>query len=413
MSLTRKRWRLLGVACLVSLFAGTIYAWSVFSPVLAARLTAVAGTTVTPADLGIVFGFANGIAPLPMIFGGAVNDRFGPRAVVATGDILMGAGLASAGFVESVGALLLSYGLLFGIGLGLAYGTIISNTLKFFPDRRGLAGGLITGFYGSSSVLVPPVAVRLIESFGVTHAMLMVGATVGVVIVAGALLSVRCPPDFVPEGMRKTAVSSPSSPSEERHLTWREMLVDPRFVPMLVLLTCGATAGMTVISQTYSIAAVQMELGAAAASVAVSLAALANTAGRLCAGTASDYLGRPNTLALGLLLASSGLACLAVAAPGSEALFYAGLAAVGFSFGCFMGVYPGFTVQAFGSRHNSVNYGIMFAGFSVAGVLGPALVRAVEAGGLEHAYAYGAAGLVTALGFAALGLYGRAARRVG
>ncbi len=410
MSLTRKRWRLLGVACLVSLFAGTIYAWSVFAPVLAVRLTAVTGTTVTPADLGMVFGLANSIAPLPMILGGAVNDRFGPRAVVATGGILMGAGLASAGFVESVGALLLSYGLLFGIGLGLAYGTIISNTLKFFPDRRGLAGGLITGFYGSSSVLVPPVAVRLIESFGVTQGMLMIGATVGVVIVAGALASVRCPPDFVPEGMKERAGRSSA---EGRHLTWREMLVDPRFVPMLVLLTCGATAGMTVISHTYSIAAVRMEFGAAAASVAVSLAALANTAGRLCAGTASDYLGRPKTLALGLLLASAGLACLAMAAPGSEALFYAGLAAVGFSFGCFMGVYPGFTVQAFGSRHNSVNYGIMFAGFSVAGVLGPALVRAVEAGGLEHAYAYGAAGLVTALGFAALGLHGRATKRVG
>lgn len=410
MSLTRKRWRLLGVACLVSLFAGTIYAWSVFAPVLAVRLTAVTGTTVTPADLGMVFGLANSIAPLPMILGGAVNDRFGPRAVVATGGILMGAGLASAGFVESLGALLLSYGLLFGIGLGLAYGTIISNTLKFFPDRRGLAGGLITGFYGSSSVLVPPVAVRLIESFGVTQGMLMIGATVGVVIVAGALASVRCPPDFVPEGMKERAGRSSA---EGRHLTWREMLVDPRFVPMLVLLTCGATAGMTVISHTYSIAAVRMEFGAAAASVAVSLAALANTAGRLCAGTASDYLGRPKTLALGLLLASAGLACLAMAAPGSEALFYAGLAAVGFSFGCFMGVYPGFTVQAFGSRHNSVNYGIMFAGFSVAGVLGPALVRAVEAGGLEHAYAYGAAGLVTALGFAALGLHGRATKRVG
>ena len=345
MSLTRKRWRLLGVACLVSLFAGTIYAWSVFAPVLAVRLTAVTGTTVTPADLGMVFGLANSIAPLPMILGGAVNDRFGPRAVVATGGILMGAGLASAGFVESVGALLLSYGLLFGIGLGLAYGTIISNTLKFFPDRRGLAGGLITGFYGSSSVLVPPVAVRLIESFGVTQGMLMIGATVGVVIVAGALASVRCPPDFVPEGMKERAGRSSA---EGRHLTWREMLVDPRFVPMLVLLTCGATAGMTVISHTYSIAAVRMEFGAAAASVAVSLAALANTAGRLCAGTASDYLGRPKTLALGLLLASAGLACLAMAAPGSEALFYAGLAAVGFSFGCFMGVYPGFTVQAFG-----------------------------------------------------------------
>ena len=39
-----------------------------------------------------------------------------------------------------------------------------------------------------------------------------------------------------------------------------------------------------------------------------------------------------------------------------------------------MGIYPGFTAAQFGSRHNSVNYGIMFIGFASAGYFGPTIM---------------------------------------
>ena len=50
---------------------------------------------------------------------------------------------------------------------------------------------------------------------------------------------------------------------------------------------------------------------------------------------------------------------------------------VGVSFGSFMGVYPGFTADQFGARNNSVNYGIMFIGFALAGYFGPQIMRSV------------------------------------
>lgn len=395
MNLTQQRWRLLAVSCLINLFAGSIYAWSVFGSALAARLTDLTGAAVTGADLALAFGIANGLGPVPMIFGGAVNDRFGPRFVIMAGGLLMGLGLFLTGSVETPAGVVLSYGLFFGLGLGLVYGCTINNTMKFFPDRRGLVGGLTTAAYGISSVLVPPVASLLIAKTGVSSALQIFGVLFGVVIVTGGFLSMRCPPGFVPDGW--TPPAGRAAGGVERN--WRAMLASSEFPPMIVLLMCGAIAAMMVIAHVFTIARDQMAWSAAEASAAVSIIALANTFGRIFAGSLSDRLGRLPALSLGLFLSLSGLAALAFAGPGAGALFYAGLVAVGLSFGSFMGVFPGYTAEVFGSRHNSVNFGIMFAGFSAAGIAGPLLMGSLRAAGFGYPACYLAGGLISAAGF--------------
>lgn len=395
MNLTQQRWRLLAVSCLINLFAGSIYAWSVFGSALAARLTDLTGAAVTGADLALAFGIANGLGPVPMIFGGAVNDRFGPRFVIMAGGLLMGLGLFLTGSVETPAGVVLSYGLFFGLGLGLVYGCTINNTMKFFPDRRGLVGGLTTAAYGISSVLVPPVASLLIAKTGVSSALQIFGVLFGVVIVTGGFLSMRCPPGFVPDGW--TPPAGRAAGGVERN--WRAMLASSEFPPMIVLLMCGAIAAMMVIAHVFTIARDQMAWSAAEASAAVSIIALANTFGRIFAGSLSDRLGRLPALSLGLFLSLTGLAALAFAGPEAGALFYAGLVAVGLSFGSFMGVFPGYTAEVFGSRHNSVNFGIMFAGFSAAGIAGPLLMGSLRAAGFDYPVCYLAGGLISAAGF--------------
>lgn len=395
MNLMQQRWRLLAVSCLINLFAGSIYAWSVFGSALAARLTDLTGAAVTGADLALAFGIANGLGPVPMIFGGAVNDRFGPRFVIMAGGLLMGLGLFLTGSVETPAGVVLSYGLFFGLGLGLVYGCTINNTMKFFPDRRGLVGGLTTAAYGISSVLVPPVASLLIAKTGVSSALQIFGVLFGVVIVTGGFLSMRCPPGFVPDGW--TPPAGRAVGGVERN--WRAMLASSEFPPMIVLLMCGAIAAMMVIAHVFTIARDQMAWSAAEASAAVSIIALANTFGRIFAGSLSDRLGRLPALSLGLFLSLTGLAALAFAGPEAGALFYAGLVAVGLSFGSFMGVFPGYTAEVFGSRHNSVNFGIMFAGFSAAGIAGPLLMGSLRAAGFDYPVCYLAGGLISAAGF--------------
>ena len=396
MNLTRKRWLLLAISCAICFCAGSIYAWSVFAGPLAARLSAITGTALTPGDLASAFALANAVGPIPMILGGAVTDRWGPRPVIMTGGLLMGAGLVLSGLATSIPMLLVSYGLLFGLGLGLTYGCVINNTLKFFPDHRGLVGGLTTAIYGSCSVLLPPVANVAIEALGVTASLELFGWVFGAVIVAGGFFSMKCPAGFLPEGM--AAVAKKAAPASKRDVDWRGMVSTPVFWAMAAMLLCGAVSGMMILSQAATIAQQQAGMTVAAAAAAVSILALANTAGRLLAGVLSDKLGRLAALCSAVVLQMAGLFCLIGASAEAVPLFYAGIVATGVAFGSFMGVFPGFTADEFGTSHNAVNYGIMFAGFAVAGTVGPTLMRSILAGGGSYASCYLAALVISGAG---------------
>ena len=383
MPLTRRRWFILALAAFVNLFAGSIYAWSVFAAPLAEHLTRLTGTVLTAGDLAAAFSLANGVGPIPLLVGGWITDRFGPRPVMIMGVLLAGVGYWMTGAAQSLTAVFAGYGLFFGIGLGLIYGCTVSNTVKFFPDHRGLAGGLTTAAYGLSSAVIAPVAAHCIGTWGVADTLKLLGATTGIVAVAGGLFSARCPENFVPESptLKKNRLT------EGRDVNWSQMLKTPVFWPMLALLLCGAVTGMMILSHAQTIGMTVMGLSATAAAT----------------GVLSDYLGRTGTLALALVSSLTGLAALTLASADTVALFYAGLAAVGFSLGAFMGVYPGFTAQEFGTRHNSVNFALMFMGFALAGTVGPALMTQLQSAGF--ATACGAAAFIAALGFIFIGLY--------
>ena len=366
------RWKFLFTACLVNFCTGSIYAWSVFAGPKAEQMSQLNNVLYTAGDLAIVFGLANAVGPLPMIFGGFINDRFGPGWLMTIGGLLIGSGLFLAGSASDLGSLILRYSLLFGLGLGLTYGATINTCVKLFPDRRGFAGGMATAFYGLCSVVLPPIAHLLTTNFGIQKSFEIVGAVCGAVICAGGLLS------FVFVG--KTS-ANPTANHAASGLSWREMIATKQFWKMLFFLCCGAVSGMMIISHSAGIAGKQVGLTTAMAATAVSYLALINTLGRVAAGTLSDRLGACQTLILSSVLTALGMALLLICGEGSVALFFAALTLVGFSFGSFMGIYPGFTAAAFGAKHNSVNYGIMFAGFSFAGVLGPWIIKTLSAGG--------------------------------
>ena len=136
-NLDKKRWVVLVASCLINLCIGSIYAWSVFSAPLAAKLTELLGRPFTAADLAIVFTVANAVGPVTMISGGFINDKLGPKWVILVGGGMFGLGMILSGLATSLTGLIVSYGLVLGLGLGMAYGATISNSVKFFPDKKG------------------------------------------------------------------------------------------------------------------------------------------------------------------------------------------------------------------------------------------------------------------------------------
>lgn len=388
--LTRQRWGVLFASCLINLCIGSLYTWSVFSAPMAEHLNSLTGCALTAGDLAIVFTVANSVGPITLISGGFFNDRMGPRWVIFLGGLLFGLGMFLCGLAKGVGTLILGFGLGCGLAMGLVYGCTVSNSVKFFPDHRGLIGGITTATYGIGSVIIPPIATSLIHHMGVTYAFRVLGIVFLAAICLGSFFVRKCPEDFVPSGW--TAPVQTVS-HQNVHLTWREMLQTKAFYVMIFMLTCGAFSGLMVISQASSIAQKMAGMTPAAAAGAVSILALFNGGGRVLAGWLSDKLGRIRTLQSVFLLYILGLSLLLITHLGGVPAFYCGISLVGLCFGSFMGIFPGFTADRFGARHNSVNYGIMFIGFALAGLLGPMGMNALyqHSGSYHSAFILGIA----------------------
>lgn len=367
-SLNKQRWIILLASCLINLCIGSMYAWSSLSAPMAQELNA---------NLSSVFSTANAVSFITMIIGGLLNDKYGPRWVMFTGGVMFGVGMFTSGLAQNVAHLILSYGLCLGLGMSLVYGCTISNTIKFFPDKRGMVGGMTTASYGISSVIFAPLADWICSYVGARMTFMILGAVFLVVICAGSFLMSKCPSGFVPAGYVPPAQAASRTVADKSPI---QMLKTPVFYVMLLMLTCGGTFGLMIISGAKGLALDMTNASAATATLFVSVLCLFNTAGRLVAGTLSDKLGRINTLTFALLIALIGLATLYIcSATGSIVLFAIGVILIGVCFGTFMGVFPGFCTDQFGTKNNTVNYGIMWIGFSAAGILGPSVLTAVHA----------------------------------
>lgn len=400
MNLTKKRWRVFGAACIINLCIGSLYAWSVFAAPLAKHLNELNGTEIT--SLSIVFTIANAVGPITMISGGALNRKFGARKVVLLGGTLFGLGMIATGFAESVGAIIVTYGLGVGLGLGMVYGCTISNTVKFFPDKSGLVGGGVTAAYGISSVIIPIIATAIMSAVDVTAAFKLLGSAMLALIIVSSFFIESCPNGFCPEGYTPTERSSADDGKD-----WRAMIKDPVFYIMIIMLLCGAFSGMMIISQASPLAQRVIGVSPTVAASIVSVIALCNTAGRIIAGYLSDRLGAVKTIRLVFIGSLIGLSLLYFSLLGAWVLFYIGVGIVGLMFGAIMGIYPGFTATQFGRKHSSVNYGIMFIGFALAGVFGPTIMSALYTStGTDH-FALIAAIALEALGLALTFVYNK------
>jgi MFS family permease len=285
--------------------------------------------------------------------------------------------------------LIITYGLGVGLGMSMVYGTVTSHIVKFFPKQRGLAGGFATASYGISSVIIPPLANMLNNNFGVNTTFKLFGIVTFAVIVISSFFLGKLPTEKEKQSLQNTE----SERIQIQDRKWNTMLQSPVFYVMLFLLLCGAFSGLMVISQASGVAQNLIGMNAASAAIAVSVLALMNTCGRIIAGFISDKLGMVKTLAGVFIISIIGLILLSFEGNGTIVQFYCGISCVGLAFGSIMGVYPAFTAKQFGPKHNSVNYGIIFCGFALAGFCGPLILSSLTriSGSYQAAFLVGIA----------------------
>src|SRR5207302_9420015 len=139
---------------------------------------------------------------------GALSDRFGTRAVVLSGGVLLGLGLVTASQAASLGQFQLVFGMIVGLAAGSFYTPVTATTSRWFTRNRSLAVALVSAGLSAGSAIMAPLARWLITSYDWRTAMLVIGDVVWLVIVPTALL-VRNAPVAPPVAGAAAAATGP------------------------------------------------------------------------------------------------------------------------------------------------------------------------------------------------------------
>lgn len=377
----------------MNLALGSLYAWSVFVLPLEKEFG------WTRADTSWVFTIAIVSFAASFVLAGRIQDHRGPRTCAAIGGTLVGLGFVLSSWTASLWYLYVIFGVVVGIGNGFGYATPMPVASKWFPDKRGLVVGLMVGGYGGGSAIFGPVATALIDSVGWRVTFQILGILFFAMGMAGTWLLKNPPAGYQPPGW-KPVQSGAGAQRSTRDYSTAEMLRTPTFYALWVAYCLGATAGLMTISQLVPFAR-EAGLGAAAATLAITIGAVGNAGGRILSGWLSDALGRLTTLRVMVMLSALAMPVL-FAWREQVVLFYLLVAAVYWCYGTQLSVFASTTADFYGTRNLGMNYGLLFTAWGTAGILGPMIAAQVFDTLGDYRYAFYAAGALALIAFASL-----------
>jgi MFS transporter, OFA family, oxalate/formate antiporter len=399
------RWVIAIAGTVVMVTIGCLYSWGLFTqPLLVAYGWDLRTTTWA-------YAIANfSLAALGAVIGGFWQDHAGPRKVAMVGVALWGSGNVLAGLGTSgLGApwLYASYGIVGGIGAGMAYITPVAMVTKWFPDRKGLAGGLVaTGFglgafiynslvprmpgfhaaalHAGSFLAAKAAAAAAFVQFDQRHLTAAqaftaadTGAVMQVFVVSGiAFLAVGLTAASLfrnpPRGYRVASPKAVAARPAIESYSPSQIVAMPQFYLLWLQLFVNVIAGITIISNAVFILTDLTRVSAAAIAPLFGLVSIFNALGRLFWGAVSDRIGCNKTFAAMFAIQAATLFLLSDIHDLSLAL--AATSVVLFCCGGGFGTMPSFNAGCFGTKFMGLNYALILTAWGFAALVGPILV---------------------------------------
>lgn len=359
------RWfRLAAAVIAMMMIANLQYAWTLFVDPIVTTHAKLFHEHWKLSDVQWGFTLFIAFETWAMPCSGWLVDLMGPRIFLSIAGILCGAGWALLGQANSIMAIYVFYSIA-GFGAALVYCGCTGIGLKWFPDKRGLAAGLIAAGFGSGAALfVKPISL-ILQAQDYRAAFLYTGIVQGIVIVIAAQF-LGNPPK--PQPVTSTARVR----TRGENFNSIEMLQTPHFYLMFAMALMMGIGGLMATAQVGPMSKT-LKYSAAILTLSLTVNPLANGGGRLFWGWVSDTIGRERTMITAFFL--QALILLSVIRFGklSPQWFVVTIALVFFTWGEVYSLFPSACADFFGAKNASSNYSFLYAAKGVASILGGGL----------------------------------------
>jgi len=292
---------------------------------------------------------------------GAMSDRFGTRAVVLSGGVLLGGGLVAASQANTLLQFQLCFGVLVGLAIGSFYAPLTALTTKWFTENRSLAVALVSAGMGLGSTVLGPLVRGLITSYDWRVAMIVVGNIAWLVIIPAALL-VREPARAA--GLSSAGAGIPAGPE----LTAAQAFRTPQFAAVAFTHFCCCAAHSGPIFHMVS-NAMDHGISAMTAATVFGVAGIGSLGGKILCGLIADRIGAKRMILIGLTAQATAIALYTLI--GSAAAFYALALGFGFSYGGVMPLYAIVVREYFGAKIMGTVFGALGAVATLGMAIGP------------------------------------------
>jgi OFA family oxalate/formate antiporter-like MFS transporter len=334
------------------------------------------------------------------LLGAHLSKKAGHRIALIASGILSALGFVLTAYLSgaSVALLYVTYGVLAGLGIGIAYNVVIATVSAWFPDKKGFCSGCLMMGFGASALILGNVANSLFKStLGWRTTYVILGVAICVIMILASLLLQKPTPETIPP---QPKVTSSSSVDEVKNADYTalQMLRRPSFWMAFICISFLAAVGSSVISFAKDLA-LSVNATEPLAVTLVGILSVCNGLGRILTGAIFDIIGRRKTMLCAnvLTIFAAGVTLLAVSI-GSLPLCIAGLCLTGISYGACPTITAAFTSSFFGMKYFSTNMALM-----TFTVMGGSLIATVSNKVLETTGGYNATFfMLLALTFVAL-----------
>jgi len=311
---------------------------------------------------------------------GHLSDRFGPRIVVGTGAVVMGASLMLTASIAQLWVGYLTYGVGVGVGAACAYIPTLAIVGGWFDRHRNSALGIAATGTGCGTLILPPVAATLIQDYGWRATYLTFGVGCFVLLALCAVLAAPPPPSMV----RARAARSVG-----------RIVLSVEFMMLYASWLCGTTALLVPLVFLPAFARGQ-GVGPVAASALISLLGGMGVLGRVGIGMLTRRVGTLRLFKLSVLMMAASYVLWFLFTDYRLLLAFAAL--LGLGYGLRISLMPVVLIELFGLGNLGVVLGIFFTASGIGALCGPILAGLIidYMGGYQW-------GIVFALAMGALG----------